>query len=232
MTAPGPSPPPPPWCVRITADQKRANSRAWPSQPFEPAEAGPARVSAASTAPSLHARNSHGNAVDAKPRAAPAGLSFVWPGPATGSCVATAYRRGSHRRAPGPGAQGWRPRSSASGPWPAPIAPPQRSRSTAGCSCAICALERWARYGRRRCRALTDGGLTPSVCGPDGRDRPVRFRGVSRNRVSNRVENRGRRSVKSKHIVLMQHVTQRSWRRDGDSNPGHLSVNTLSRRAP
>ena len=60
-----------------------------------------------------------------------------------------------------------------------PLLPrPERSRISAGRSRAIRAPERQVRYGRRRCRVLTVGNLTPSAGGLGGRVSPVGFRGV------------------------------------------------------
>ena len=101
-----------------------------------------------------------------------------------------------------------------------PLSPrPERSRSTAGRWRTIRAPEQQVRYGRRRCRALTDGGLNPVDLIGDWADRPVRFRGVPSNRVSNRVVNRGRLSTISLNIFIKQCIIREEWRRGWDSNP-------------
>ena len=53
----------------------------------------------------------------------------------------------------------------------------------------------------------------------NGRDRPVRSPGVSRNRVSNRVSNRGCYSASPRKTIILQCFMQESWRMGWDSNP-------------
>ena len=69
--------------------------------------------------------------------------------------------------------------------------------------------------------ATSSGG---SIQRPEWLDRPVFRQGVGKCV--------GMKNSQSEFSLIYQYLVVRKWRRDGDSNPGHLSVNTISNRAP